>query len=833
MVDSAFLNDPKFSQFLDIFGIAHPSVSSDLNTEFDLGILRENRTLSGFVGNVEPVDTYSFSIDAATSYFTLNLDGMSADADLELYQDANRNGRIEGDELIGFSKAEGNDPEKIDILLNSGTYLLAVGQFEGETNYNLNLSATPLGDFPIEGQVSLAGVSETTFNPVSSTVRFDVSGATFTTAPVNFLVFKNGELLPESAIQISANAISISSLLTEGRNDIDIYVKDNQSLRLLTDTTLWAGSQTLNVTLLDENGQPVSATVVNAKLNDDQSVLAEATSSSDGRVSFQNLPDRTILLDALASGNRFASSGTIGSAGEVVLTLKGFDSPSPISNNDLSQGTEGWNIGNAPVSLLQNGEPVNTAQPRALVSTIAADIQTANQNVSNFSTNRRDIEATPAELTPTMARLARSKAVTDTDSDTDSDTGIDLVLGTSGEGEQSISRTFTTKPGTENVTLRYRFITSEVPGGFFGTQYNDYFNVSLRSLQGGGLEFESNSMNGLGLGSFDASGATDFREVTLPVNPEGDTVQVDIAVANVADGLYDSQVVVDEVSEEDQTDYKDVEIRFMSFIPSEIVSVTNKGFNAAIAAALGLATKNPRLGLSSYLLAEKIAPIFNGDNRSFLYEAPLDNYKSYQNVVVTADPEVPSGQVTQPDRDWGKSKGYYSFQGSQVPGKPFWWWQLNPGEQDKTWGVDELPVLDSNNSVLVGRLEGSDTVTTRLKVAGGIALLQGFPLSYFTGLANLIPGVDIDPPTNPFSNFSLAPLIDANIEVTVQQEKGKKPEYKIEGEHDGFPAYEIYINGELAHHYDPQGKFWGPYNLFGSGDVSVNVPWTKINKFIN
>ncbi|HEX6199300.1 MAG TPA: hypothetical protein VF150_03470, partial [Thermoanaerobaculia bacterium] len=65
----------------------------------------------------------------------------------------------------------------------------------------------------------------------------------------------------------------------------------------------------------------------------------------------------------------------------------------------------------------------------------------------------------------------------------------------------------------------------------------------------GGSVTEGNSMNGLGLAAFDAGGATGWFEAELPVSDEGDTVQVDVAVANVADGLFDSQVIVDFVEE--------------------------------------------------------------------------------------------------------------------------------------------------------------------------------------------------------------------------------------------------------------------------------------------
>ncbi len=40
-------------------------------------------------------------------------------------------------------------------------------------------------------------------------------------------------------------------------------------------------------------------------------------------------------------------------------------------------------------------------------------------------------------------------------------------------------------------------------------------------------------MNNLGLAAFDANGATAWRELALPVNPNGDTVQIIAGVANI------------------------------------------------------------------------------------------------------------------------------------------------------------------------------------------------------------------------------------------------------------------------------------------------------------
>ena len=78
-------------------------------------------------------------------------------------------------------------------------------------------------------------------------------------------------------------------------------------------------------------------------------------------------------------------------------------------------------------------------------------------------------------------------------------------------------------------------------GGYFGSRFNDYFSVSIRSKQADGAISELNTMNGLGLDAFDDVCSTDWREKTLEIETEGDTVQVDILVANVGDGTYDSQ----------------------------------------------------------------------------------------------------------------------------------------------------------------------------------------------------------------------------------------------------------------------------------------------------
>jgi hypothetical protein len=64
-------------------------------------------------------------------------------------------------------------------------------------------------------------------------------------------------------------------------------------------------------------------------------------------------------------------------------------------------------------------------------------------------------------------------------------------------------------------------------------------------------------MNSLGLGEFDANGATDWFTLSLSVSPNTKTVSYDISVSNVADNLLDSEVIVDQVGDQDCTNCGD------------------------------------------------------------------------------------------------------------------------------------------------------------------------------------------------------------------------------------------------------------------------------------
>lgn len=114
----------------------------------NLGSLTHNQTYSysDRVGRLDTNDYYSFSL-AGQSNFYLDLNGLSANADVELLSSSNQ--------VIASSMLGGTSSEAIDINgLLAGDYYVRIYQYQYGTNYNLSLSTEYTR---IDGMVSNRG----------------------------------------------------------------------------------------------------------------------------------------------------------------------------------------------------------------------------------------------------------------------------------------------------------------------------------------------------------------------------------------------------------------------------------------------------------------------------------------------------------------------------------------------------------------------------------------------------------------------------------------------------------------------------------------------------
>ncbi|HEX7762773.1 MAG TPA: DUF3238 domain-containing protein [Cellvibrio sp.] len=76
--------------------------------------------------------------------------------------------------------------------------------------------------------------------------------------------------------------------------------------------------------------------------------------------------------------------------------------------------------------------------------------------------------------------------------------------------------------------------------------------------------------------------------------------------------------------------------------------------------------------------------------------------------------------------------------------------------------------------------------------------------------------------------IALAPAINADLNLYLKR-VGSALSCLVSGDHDGFPAYELYINGVRVYCYDPIARGAGPAALFPPSDIMVNTGWINID----
>ncbi|MDA1049522.1 MAG: pre-peptidase C-terminal domain-containing protein [Planctomycetota bacterium] len=112
---------------------------NSLGSARSLGVLSGERSYADFVGNSDRDDYYRFEL-AGRSTFELALDGLRADADVQLLDSSGR--------TITSSTRGGSQSESIRRTLDAGTYFVRVYRYSGDTNYRLTLRAE--ADGPVD-----------------------------------------------------------------------------------------------------------------------------------------------------------------------------------------------------------------------------------------------------------------------------------------------------------------------------------------------------------------------------------------------------------------------------------------------------------------------------------------------------------------------------------------------------------------------------------------------------------------------------------------------------------------------------------------------------------
>lgn len=119
---------------LSISGVPFDSAGNTFENAREIAVDSQSKSVSDWVGKVDSEDYYRFNLDAKSN-FKVVVDGLSADADLQLLSSQGN--------ILKSSVNIGTASEQITQTLEAGTYYLNVKSYsDSETFYNLDLSAS-------------------------------------------------------------------------------------------------------------------------------------------------------------------------------------------------------------------------------------------------------------------------------------------------------------------------------------------------------------------------------------------------------------------------------------------------------------------------------------------------------------------------------------------------------------------------------------------------------------------------------------------------------------------------------------------------------------------
>ena len=193
--------------------------------------------------------------------------------------------------------------------------------------------------------------------------------------------------------------------------------------------------------------------------------------------------------------------------------------------------------------------------------------------------------------------------------------------------------------------------------------------------------------------------------------------------------------------------------------------------------------------------------VFGGDGRGFSYSGGTSRGELTANVRMT-----PGGGIAGIDlvnRCWGESTEYNSGDTHAVAGKPSWWLDKNDGASATNRAT--LAASDDNLRIYAGAPGTTRAIQATVEQAALITIeaAGSLPLS------------------------SVAPAIDADVSLLIRA-SGDRVEVKVQGEHDGFPCHELYVNGQRIYSYDPVAAGSSPDALMPPMDISASTGWISI-----
>ncbi|HEB81817.1 MAG TPA: hypothetical protein ENJ11_03025 [Gammaproteobacteria bacterium] len=199
---------------------------------------------------------------------------------------------------------------------------------------------------------------------------------------------------------------------------------------------------------------------------------------------------------------------------------------------------------------------------------------------------------------------------------------------------------------------------------------------------------------------------------------------------------------------------------------------------------------------------------FAGDDRGFAYSGGSSRAEIH--ATLTFGTELGWPRLQTDAIAFGETRAYDPDDTLDVSGKPDWW---------KAIKAEATPV---ETDTLARTSDNLDIAASYTYPPTAESYWPDGPIAAMAYLK--VDG------SNPL--VSLAPAINAELYLYIKEVNGKLY-YKLSGSHDGFPAYELYVDECLVYTHDPVAEGNSPASLFPPsditiGEISITAGWQEL-----
>jgi hypothetical protein len=193
--------------------------------------------------------------------------------------------------------------------------------------------------------------------------------------------------------------------------------------------------------------------------------------------------------------------------------------------------------------------------------------------------------------------------------------------------------------------------------------------------------------------------------------------------------------------------------------------------------------------------------VFGGDGRDFSYDSGTSRGQVHATVHLSPGGGIKDIDVI--DSAWAGTTKYNPDDAIAVAGKPDWW-------RDKKAGARPIESMAHPDGDV-------------LKIYRGVSGGTQRSIEAMADNASILTMEAVG--ANPLQLG--APAIDSDISILLRI-NGDQVQAKVIGQHDGFPAHEVYVNRTLIYSYDPVAASNGPEALSPPMDIDARTDWVNV-----